>query len=103
MMTKLKPIHPGEIVLEEFLKPLALSPYRLAKAMGVPRTRVERLVREETPITADTALRLERALGPSAQFWMNLQTHYDLKLARDVAEGAVLDAIPLLSPPVAAE
>lgn len=76
------PIHPGEILLEEFLKPLGMSPYAAAKVMGVPRTRVERLVREETPVTADTALRLEQAFGSSAQFWLNIQTRYDLETAR---------------------
>ncbi len=60
------PIHPGEILREEFLKPLAMSAYSAAKRLRVPRTRIERLVREETPITSDTALRLERAFGASA-------------------------------------
>ena len=78
---RLAPIHPGEILREEFLSPLALSPYALAKAARVPRTRIERLVREETPITADTALRLERVLGVDAAFWTNLQSAYDLRVA----------------------
>lgn len=81
----LDPIHPGEILLEEFLKPFGLSPYAAAKAMKVPRTRIERLVRGETPVTPDTALRLARAFGSSAQFWMNLQTRYDLEVAEDSA------------------
>ena len=79
---RLNPVHPGEVLREEFLLPLSLTPYALAKACNVPRTRIERLTREETPVTADTALRLARALGASAQFWMNLQTLYDLDVAR---------------------
>jgi antitoxin HigA-1 len=78
---KLKPVHPGEILREELLTPLALTPYALAKAAHVPRTRIERLVREETPVTADTALRLERLLGVDAAFWTNLQSAYDLRVA----------------------
>lgn len=81
----LEPIHPGEVLLEEYLKPLGLTAYAAAKAMKVPRTRIERLVRGETPVTPDTALRLHRAFGSSAQFWMNLQARYDLELAEDRA------------------
>jgi addiction module HigA family antidote len=79
---KLPPPHPGEMLREEFLVPLSMSPYALAKAIGVPRTRIERIVREETPITADTALRLGRYFGMTPQFWMNLQTRYDLEVAQ---------------------
>ncbi|OYX83865.1 MAG: addiction module antidote protein, HigA family [Rhizobiales bacterium 17-65-6] len=71
-------IHPGEILREEFLSPLSLTPYGMAKAIHVPRTRIERLAREEAPITADTALRLGRYLGTGPEFWMNLQAAYDL-------------------------
>ncbi len=78
---KLTPVHPGEILREEFMAPLALSPYALAKAASVPRTRIERLIREETALTADTALRLERVLGVDAAFWTNLQASYDLRRA----------------------
>lgn len=92
----LPPIHPGEILLEEFLKPLGLTPYAAAKAMRVPRTRIERIVRGETAVTPSTALRLERAFGSSARFWMNLQTRYDLEAARDSAPGD-LDEIPRLA------
>ena len=81
------PIHPGEILREEFLLPLAVSPGALAKRIGVPRTRIERLVKQQTPVTPDTALRLGRALGTSAQFWLNMQASYDLTTtARDNAE-----------------
>jgi addiction module HigA family antidote len=78
---RLPPLHPGEILREEFLVPLGLSPGALAKAMGVPRTRVERIAAETIGITADTALRLGRALGTSAQLWLNLQNRYDMETA----------------------
>ena len=78
---KLPPLHPGEILREEFLVPLALSPGALAKAMGVPRTRVERIASETSGVTADTALRLSKALGTSAQLWLNLQNRFDVETA----------------------
>lgn len=77
MTNKLCPMHPGEVLREEFLLPLNMSPGKLAKACGVPRTRIERIAAEETAITADTALRLSRAFGTTADFWMNLQTAFD--------------------------
>jgi addiction module HigA family antidote len=81
MAKKLPPLHPGEVLREEFLIPLDLSPGALAKAMGVPRTRIERIAAESTGITADTALRLGKALGTSAQLWLNLQNRYDMQMA----------------------
>jgi antitoxin HigA-1 len=78
---RLPPLHPGEVLREEFLVPLGLSPGALAKAMGVPRTRVERIAAETTGITADTALRLSKALGTSAQLWLDLQNRYDVETA----------------------
>jgi antitoxin HigA-1 len=81
MAKKLAPLHPGEILREEFLVPLGLSPGALAKAMGVPRTRVERIAAETSGITADTALRLGKALGTSTELWLNLQTRYDVETA----------------------
>jgi addiction module HigA family antidote len=81
MPKKLPPLHPGEILREEFLVPLNLSPGALAKAMGVPRTRVERITAETSGITADTALRLSKALGTSAELWLNLQTRFDVETA----------------------
>ena len=78
----LGPVHPGEVLREEFLLPLGMSPYALAKALHVPRTRIERLVREETPVTPDTALRLARYLGTTAEFWLGIQTHYDIERAQ---------------------
>jgi antitoxin HigA-1 len=79
---RLPPLHVGEVLREEFLAPLKLSPYGIAKALGVPRTRIERLIREETALTADTALRLSRYFGTTAEFWMNLQTGYELNSAK---------------------
>ncbi|MFT3941847.1 HigA family addiction module antitoxin [Rhodopseudomonas sp.] len=83
MTKKLPPLHPGEILREEFLLPMNLSPYAVAAACGVPRTRIERLARQETPVTADTALRLARYFGTTPQFWMNLQAQHDLEVAED--------------------
>jgi len=78
----LPPMHPGEMLREEFLKPLRLTPYAVAKACGIPRTRIERIAREELGITADTALRLARLFATSAEFWLNLQTRYDMLTAQ---------------------
>jgi antitoxin HigA-1 len=94
MTKKLPPIHPGEILREEFLTPMKLSAYSLAKVCGVPRTRIERLIREETPVTADTALRLGKALNTSPAFWMNMQSRFDL----EVAEGALGKTIKKIEP-----
>jgi antitoxin HigA-1 len=80
---KLAPVHPGEVLREDFLIPMDLSPYHVARACGVPRTRIERLAREQTPITADTALRLARYFGTTPGFWMNIQSQYDLECAAD--------------------
>jgi len=83
MAKKLAPVHPGEILREEFLKPLGLTAYAVAAAVKVPRTRIERLAREETPVTADTALRLGKYFKTSAAFWMNMQAQFDLETAED--------------------
>ena len=83
MARKLAPVHPGEVLREEFLKPLGLTAYAVAAAVKVPRTRIERLAREETPVTADTALRLGKYFKTSAAFWMNMQAQYDLETAED--------------------
>ena len=82
-MTKLKPIHPGEILAEEFLKPFDMSQYRLAVDIGVPPRRINEIVLGKRGITADTALRLAHYFGTSPQFWMNLQTRYDLQTEED--------------------
>lgn len=81
MAKALPPMHPGEVLREEFLERLNLSPGKLAKACDIPRTRIERIVNEQVGVTADTALRLGKALNTSAQFWLNLQNDYDLRTA----------------------
>jgi len=77
------PIHPGEILLEDFLKPMQISQYRVAQAIGVPPRRINEIIHGKRGITADTALRLGRFFGMEAQFWMNLQTRYELETTRD--------------------
>src|SRR4030066_1337525 len=77
------PIHPGEILLEEFLKPLEISQYRLAKDINVPARRINEIVLGKRGISADTALRLSRYFGLSERFWMNLQARYDLEVEKD--------------------
>jgi addiction module HigA family antidote len=101
MAKRLPPLHPGEVLREEFLVPLSLSPGALAKAMGVPRTRVERIAAESTGITADTALRLGKALGTSTQVWLNLQNRYDVETA-ERAIGKQLAKIARVTAPAAA-
>ncbi len=81
--SKLPPIHPGETLREDFLKPLGLSVNRLALELHVPVTRINDIARGRRAITADTALRLGRFFGTSPQFWMNLQANYDLEVAQD--------------------
>jgi len=80
---KLPPIHPGEILLEEFLRPMGISQYRLAKSISVPPRRINELVHGNRAVTADTALRLSRFFGTSERFWLNLQTRYDLEREKD--------------------
>lgn len=83
---KLKPVHPGEVLLEEFLKPMSLSQNRLALSIGVPPRRINEIVLGKRSITADTALRLGRYFGMSPQFWLGLQMDYDLDVAADSLE-----------------
>jgi len=83
MAKKLEPTHPGEILLEEFLKPLKLSQYRLAKEISVPPRRINEIVHGKRSISADTALRLSRFFGSTDRFWLNLQAGYDLEVERD--------------------
>ena len=80
---KLSPIHPGEILLEEFLKPLEISQYRLAKDLSVPARRINEIVLGKRAISPNTALRLSRYFGMSNQFWMTLQTRYDIEVEKD--------------------
>ena len=76
------PVHPGEILLEEFLKPMGISQYRLSKDIGVPPMRINKIVRSKRGISADTALRLARYFGMSVEFWTGIQVHYDTELAK---------------------
>ena len=80
---KVAPIHPGEILNEEFLKPLGISQYRLAKAINVPPRRINEIVHRSRAISADTALRLARHFGTTERFWLNLQCRYDLEVEKD--------------------
>jgi len=94
MLVTNPPIHPGEMLREEFLVPLGISAGQLAKALHVPRTRIERLVREETALSADTAMRLARYFGTTPDFWMNMQASYEISCAHaDARLQAELDAI----------
>src|SRR5277367_6345424 len=90
--TIMEPVHPGEILMEEFLKPLSLSQYQLAKEISVPARRINEIVHGQRRITADTALRLARFFGTSDRFWLNLQVRYDLEVEKDRL-GDTLDEI----------
>ena len=81
-MERLDNIHPGEILMEEFLKPMHISAYRLAKDIGIPQTRISQIIKGNRRITADTALRLSSYFGNSAKFWLGLQNDYDLEQER---------------------
>lgn len=91
-MTKLKNIHPGEILLEEFLKPFNVSAYKLAKDIEIPQTRISEIIKGNRRITADTALRFSRYFGNSAKFWLGLQDDFDLEEEK-CAKGVVLKSI----------
>lgn len=96
-MEKLRPVHPGEVLMEDFIDGFEITQHRLALAIGVPPRRINEIVHGKRRITADTALRLARYFGTSDQFWLNLQTRFDLEVERD-ALGQVLDEIqPLAS------
>ena len=92
-MERLKNIHPGEVLIEEFLLPLGVSAYRLSKDIGIPQTRVSEILKGNRRITADTALRLSKYFGTSAKFWLGLQDDFDLEEAK-LAKGDVLESIP---------
>ena len=87
---RLAPVHPGEILMEEFLKPMGISQYRLAKDINVPPRRINEIVHGTRGITADTGLRLSRYFGNSERFWMNLQTRYDIEIQKSLL-GNLLD------------
>jgi addiction module HigA family antidote len=91
-MTLLKPVHPGEVLREEFLEPMALSAGAVARALGVPRTRIERLAAEQVDLSPDNALRLARYFGTSAEFWLNLHMRYVIETTGDAIK-AELDRI----------
>ncbi|MCH8239608.1 MAG: HigA family addiction module antidote protein [Proteobacteria bacterium] len=90
----MEPVHPGEILREDFMTEYGLTAYSLAKAIHVPRDRIESLSRGRRAVTADTALRLARYFGNSPQFWLNLQSHYDLEVARSSVELEVIEPHP---------
>lgn len=91
---KIAPIHPGEVLMEDFIEGLGITQNKVAVSIGVPPRRINEIVHGKRAITADTALRLGKYFGTSAQFWLNLQTHYDL----DLAEDRVAEQIEAISP-----
>lgn len=97
---KLSPIHPGEILLEEFLEPMGLSQYRLARDISVPPRRINEIVQGKRAITPDTALRLSRYFGLSERFWLNLQTRYDLEVEKDRLADRLEIEVPVVLAPV---
>jgi antitoxin HigA-1 len=95
---KIPPVHPGEILQEEFLTPLGISQYRLAKAASVPPRRINEIVRGKRAVTADTALRLARFFSTSERFWLNLQARYDLEVEKDRLGHRLEREVEVLSP-----
>ena len=94
---KFAPVHPGEILLEEFLKPMGISQYRLAKDIGVHPRRINEIVHGKRSISADTALRLSRYFGLSERFWLNLQARYDIEVERDRLAGRLESEVKVLA------
>ena len=94
-MAKLKNIHPGEVLSEEFLIPFGISAYKLAKDVGIPQTRVSEILKGNRRITADTALRLSKYFGTSAKFWLGLQDDFDLEEAAS-AKSSLINSIPTI-------
>ncbi|MDI6693709.1 MAG: HigA family addiction module antitoxin [Anaerolineales bacterium] len=101
MNKRLSPIHPGEILLEDFMKPLGISQYRLARDIGVPPIRISQILRGERSITVDTAMRLARYFGTSAAVWLRLQVRYDLESAEDALGPRIEREVKVLHPPAA--
>jgi len=95
MAKKLPPTHPGEVLQEEFLKPLGISQYRLAKNLNVPARRINEIVQGKRSISADTALRLARYFGTTDRFWLNLQARYDLELEKDRLGKRLVDEVEI--------
>ena len=100
-MARRTPIHPGEVLLHEFLEELGITSYALAKSVGVPTNRITGIVNGDRAISADTALRLARFFGNSAEFWMNLQMHYDLEIANRRSGRQIKRAVQRVSAMVA--
>jgi addiction module HigA family antidote len=102
MMTRklLEPIHPGEILMEEFLKPMGISQYRVAKDINVPARRINEIVQGKRSITPDTALRLSRYFGLSERFWVNLQARYDLEKEKDRLKNRLDKEVHVYAPAV---
>ena len=95
--SKLPPIHPGEVLLQDFLEPLGLSQYRLAQDIAVPALRISQIVRGKRSVTADTALRLARYFGASAELWLGLQSHYDMEQEQDRLAGRLEKEVKILA------
>ena len=93
--SRLAPVHPGEVLLEEFLLPLGLTQYRLAKSLKVPPRRINEIVHGQRAVSADTALRLARFFGTSDRFWLNLQAAYDLDVERDRQGDRIQREVPV--------
>ena len=96
-MARLKPVTPGELLDEEFLKPMGISQYRLAKDISVPPRRINQIIHGQRAISADTALRLSRYFGLSERFWINLQAHYDLEVEKDRLAGRLEREVRVLA------
>ena len=96
-VNKLPPVHPGEVLLEEFMKPLGLTQYRVAKDISVHPRRINEIVHGNRSVTADTALRLSRYFGNSERFWMNLQAGYDLEVEKDRLGERLSDEVKVLA------
>jgi len=103
MIKRFPPVHPGEVLLEEFLRPMGISQYRLARDISVPPRRINEIVHGKRSVSADTALRLSRYFGLSDRFWLNLQARYDIEVEKDRLAGRLdAEVAPLPSPPLAA-
>jgi addiction module HigA family antidote len=98
MARKLTPVHPGEVLLEEFLKPMGISQYKLAQDISVPPRRINEIVLGKRAVTADTALRLSRDLGTSERFWLNLQARHDLEMEKDRLGRRLTREVRVLAP-----
>ena len=95
---KIAPIHPGEILMEEFLKPLGISQYKLAKNIHVPARRINEIVHGKRAVSANTALRLSRYFNLSERFWLNLQARFDLEVGKDKLNGRIESEVDVLEP-----